>query len=409
MARAQVSTHWRDALTVYGTALLVGLTMVSFPASSTLLKETKGLSNAQYGFIFIPQIFTAIFGAIAGGSLARRVGLKKILGSTLIANALAQLSLFTAVMYFSDQYTFYLVLVATALFGLAFGLSAAPLNTYPQLIFPAKGETALVALHTVLGTGLAAGPFIVGWLLNLGWWSFYPISLVGVSILVVLFLPFCHLPDYAASLKNIDVKQTKNLKKSLNNWILWTFIIIVVMYAFAEGTFSNWAVVYLNENRGIPLTIASLALSAFWAMIAIGRLLVSVLLLKVSSQSIWMFLPVLMIAAFFMLPFATNGVAGILLFSLAGLACSAFFPLSVDLVTKQFPVHAALVSSIMMAALMTGVGIGSYTIGSLRSLLPMENLYQISAVYPALVLLFIAILKIKSIKYFWIKNTKQSI
>jgi hypothetical protein len=39
----------------------------------------------------------------------------------------------------------------------------------------------------------------------------------------------------------------------------------------------------------------------------------------------------------------------------------------------------------------------------------MENLYQISAVYPALVLLFIAILKIKSIKYFWIKNTKQSI
>jgi fucose permease len=338
MARAQVSTHWRDALTVYGTALLVGLTMVSFPASSTLLKETKGLSNAQYGFIFIPQIFTAIFGAIAGGSLARRVGLKKILGSTLIANALAQLSLFTAVMYFSDQYTFYLVLVATALFGLAFGLSAAPLNTYPQLIFPAKGETALVALHTVLGTGLAAGPFIVGWLLNLGWWSFYPISLVGVSILVVLFLPFCHLPDYAASLKNIDVKQTKNLKKSLNNWILWTFIIIVVMYAFAEGTFSNWAVVYLNENRGIPLTIASLALSAFWAMIAIGRLLVSVLLLKVSSQSIWMFLPVLMIAAFFMMPFATNGVAGILLFSLAGLACSAFFPLSVDLVTKQFPV-----------------------------------------------------------------------
>lgn len=398
MTREPASTHWLDALTVYGTALLVGLTMVSFPASSTLLKEIKGLSNAQYGFIFIPQIFTAIFGAITGGSLARHIGLKKILGSTLIANALAQLSLFTAVMYFSDQYTFYLVLLATALFGLAFGLSAAPLNTYPQLIFPAKGETALVALHTVLGTGLAAGPFIVGWLSNLGWWFIYPISLVGVSILVVLFLPFCHLPDYVASLKNIDVKHTKNLKTPLYNWILWFFLIIVVMYAFAEGTFSNWAVVYLNENRGIPLTTASLALSAFWAMIAIGRLLVSVLLIKVSSQSIWLFLPVLMIAAFFMMPFATNGLAGILLFSLAGLACSAFFPLSVDLVTKQFPVHAALVSSIMMAALMTGVGIGSYTIGSLRSLFPMENLYQISAVYPALVLLFITILKIKSKK-----------
>lgn len=140
-----------DILTVYGAALFIGLAMVSFPASSTLLKESKGLTDSQYGFIFIPQIFTTVFGAITGGGLARKIGLKKILGATLTANALSQIILFASVILLSGQFTFYAVLLATALFGLSFGLAAAPLNTYPGLIFPSKSETALVAVHTVLG------------------------------------------------------------------------------------------------------------------------------------------------------------------------------------------------------------------------------------------------------------------
>ncbi len=388
MNKTQSLTSWLDAITVYGAALFVGFAMVSFPASSTILKESKGLTDAQYGFIFIPQIFTAVFGAIAGGSLARKIGLKTILGGTLLANALSQMSLFVAVVFFTGSYTFYAVLIATALFGLAFGLSAAPLNTYPGLIFPTKGETALVAVHTVLGGGLAIAPFLLGALANMGLWAVFPGVLIGLSLLLALFLPFCQLPDYVESLKDLDVQQTVNLTSLFKNKVLWIFVIIVVLYAFAEGTFSNWAVVYLNDGQGIPLTTASLALSVFWAMIAIGRLAASILLLKVPSQVLWLILPVLMLLTFLMMPLATSGLVGILLFGLAGLVCSAFFPLSVDLVSKQFPASAAFVSSMMIAALMTGVGLGSFLIGSLRELAPLDKLYQISAVYPLLVLLF---------------------
>jgi hypothetical protein len=56
--------------TVYATAFLQGLAMVSFPASATLIKELKGFSDGQYGLIFIPQIITTIAGSLAVGGLA---------------------------------------------------------------------------------------------------------------------------------------------------------------------------------------------------------------------------------------------------------------------------------------------------------------------------------------------------
>jgi len=39
-------------LAVYGAALLQGLTLVSFPASSAVLRHLHGFSETQYGAIF---------------------------------------------------------------------------------------------------------------------------------------------------------------------------------------------------------------------------------------------------------------------------------------------------------------------------------------------------------------------
>jgi predicted MFS family arabinose efflux permease len=90
----------------------------------------------------------------------------------------------------------------------------------------------------------------------------------------------------------------------------------------------------------------------------------------------------LMISTFLLLPAVDSALAGIAIFALAGLSCSAFFPLSVGIVSKRFPSSSALVSSLMIASLMIGVGTGTFVIGRLRSNLPLEQLYQYSALYP---------------------------
>jgi fucose permease len=337
--------------------------------------------------IFIPQIATTIAGSLTGGALARRVGLPRILLTALIATGLSQIGLAVAVTIVDMPGSFFLVLGSTAMFGLAFGLGAAPLNTYPGMIFPNKSDTALVALHTLIGAGLATGPLLVGPLTTAGYWLAYPFLLLMGAATLSLLLFGARLPAYRPTAAGqTDNGKTKAVKP-LTQAVLWVFIAIAVLYAFAEGTFANWAIIYLNEERSIDLAQASFALAVFWAMLAAGRLLVSVLLLKINAAWIWLTLPLMMITTLLLLPLATTAASGIALFALAGLSCSAFFPLTVGLASKRFAEHQALVASLLIAALMVGVGLGSFVIGPLRQAFTIAELYRFSTLYPLAALL----------------------
>jgi len=81
---------------------------------------------------------------------------------------------------------------------------------------------------------------------------------------------------------------------------------------------------------------------------------------------------------------------GIGLFAFAGLACSSFFPLTIGIASARFAAHGPWVASMMIAALMVGVGLGSYAVGLLRHEFGMETLYRLSAMYPLLALLLAA-------------------
>jgi len=383
-----------SSVVVYLSALLTGLTMVSFAASSSYLKE-KGLSDGEYGFIFIPQLITAIIGSILGGSISRRAGLKNLMLIMLLLIGLSQLSFLVAVNYLTSGTLFYGTILSTSLFGLGFGFSAAPLNTYPGLLFPKTKESALVALHTILGGGLALGPLIVGTLINNNFWVGYP----GLIITIAVFLMIASKANNLPEMNKPSVGASENTEVSVaKHPVMILFAIVTIMYSFAEGTFANWAVVFLNEQKGIPLVSASGALSIFWASLAGGRLITSILLLRIPSKSIWLALPIFIGIVFLIMPLVNSAFTGILFFALAGLACSAFFPITMDLATKYFKSNAALASSIMTAALMFGVGVGSFLIGALRSLIDLDTLFRISALYPVVVLILAVFMSAKYLK-----------
>jgi predicted MFS family arabinose efflux permease len=373
--------------TVYLSGFLQGLTLVSFPASSTVLIQMHGFSAAQYGAIFLPQVAMAIVGAVAGGSLVKRIGLKHLLWIALLVNALSQLALAGSVVM-NPAVAFIVILLGTGCLGLGFGLSGAPLNSYPASFFPKRRDTALVALHTALGVGLASGPLMVGWFVMHGLWIGFPLLLVIISLLLLFATLTVHPPQDGAGKTEQQVETAQIHPIRLPGF--WIFAAIAILYAFAEGTFSNWSVIYLHEVKHLPEMTAALALSLFWAAMAGGRLLVSALVARIPAQRVWLLLPLLMISAFLALPYANTGLVGVGLFALAGLACSGFFPLTIGLSTTRYPHHVAWVSSMMIAALMVGVGLGSFIVGPLREWLPLEQLYQVSAVYPLAALVLAA-------------------
>lgn len=373
---------------LYLAGLAQGLALVSFPASSAVLKQMHGFSDTQYGAIFLPQVALAVIGALAGGTLAAHWGLKTLLGLALLVSALSQL-LLAATVVSPPQATYAVVLVATAALGLGFGLSGAPLNGLPPLFFPRRRDTALVALHTLLGLGLAAGPSLANAFIMAGHWVGFPLLLVGFAAFLAIAARIERFPvatpgstAMADSVPRASVLPPARDSHPVKVPGFWLLASICVLYAFAEGTFGNWAVLYLQDVKHLPETIAASALSAFWAAMVGGRLLVSVLVLRVASERIWLALPILMIVAFLLLPYANTPFLGIALFAFAGLACSAFFPLSIGLASRRFENHVPWVSSALIAALMVGVGVGSYVIGLLREAFPFERLYQISALYP---------------------------
>ncbi len=384
--------------TLYLSGMLQGLTLVSFPASSAILKQMHGFTDAQYGAIFLPQVAMAVVGALAGGALAERLGLKALLSITLGINGLSQ-CLLAATLGISPEAAFIIVLLGTASLGLGFGASGAPLNGIPPLLFPRHRGTAIVALHTFLGLGLAVGPLIASSFVMAGRWLGFPVLLAGIAGVLMFATLVVRVPHGESSgtpeeavtsrCDPMPVPQTlidHRPGHPVRAGSFWLFIGIAVLYAFAEGTFGNWAVLYLQDVKRLPESIAAAGLSVFWAAIVAGRLLTSALVLRIAQERIWITLPVLMIAAFLLLPLASTPLLGIALFALAGLACSAFFPLSIGIASERFRQHVPWVSSMLIAALMVGVGLGSYAIGLLRNVFAMERLYQISVVYPLLVL-----------------------
>ena len=65
-----------EKLTMYAAGLVQGITLVTFPAASTIFTSAAsyGLSAGQYGTMFVPQVVAAISASLAGARLAGWAG-----------------------------------------------------------------------------------------------------------------------------------------------------------------------------------------------------------------------------------------------------------------------------------------------------------------------------------------------
>lgn len=366
---------------VYASGAVQGVMMVSFAASSAVLRSRHGFTDTQYGSIFLPQVALAAAAAIGSGTLLRILDLRQVLALSFTAMALSQAALATS--HFLDPAAALVAVMAgTSLMGLGCGLSAPPLNTYPQLFFPARSESAVIAMHTAMGVGLAAGPLFVGVAAPRGLWLSFPLIGLAACVLLLAGTLWATLPRPTPA-----PTAGKAGPSSAGRSRFWLFAAIAFLYAVAEAGYSNWAVLYLREEKGLTLAAASLGLAAFWLALSVGRLLVGLLILRVPAPRVYRILPVVMAGASLLLPLADTPRRAALLFGLAGLGCSAFYPLTVGLASRRFPAHVAWVGAMAYAALVSGIGAGSFLTGMLRVRLSFVTIYRWSALCPLLALL----------------------
>lgn len=374
-----------EVFLVYLAGLAQGLALVTFPAASSIFTSPHGygLSASRYGLMFIPQVVLAILASSLGPALAQRWSLKHVLEAGLSANLLAMALLaFSALMQHLSGVAYGILLVATGSLGFGFGATVMALNTYAAQFFPRRADRAILALNALLGAGTALAPLFVAIFVGLGVWWILPV-IVAVALGALLFCTFrtplkASVGDAAAG--------TKGLKQLPQRF--WLYAAAVLLYGIAETLNGNWSGQYLTGERGVSAQGASYALTAFWAMVTIGRVLFAALSSKIPARWIYAGLPILLVAAFQVVSHADSQTSGIVAFGYAGLGCSAFFPLCISLSGQEFPRLAAAMSGGMVAFYQAGYGVAAFGVGPLRDFtgLSFQTIYSFGSLVAGAIL-----------------------
>jgi len=356
----------QETRVVYGAAVVQGIVLVTFPAASTIFTDPDeyDLSNTQYGLLFVPQVVTAIAASLLGATLARRFGTKRIYVAGLAAGLTSMALLVLSTFAESDTVVaFPLLLLATAFLGVGFGLTVPALNTLTAAFHPANVASAVLVLNALLGLGTVLAPVFVAIFDGLGiWWGLPVLSSALLALLVVASAPLplrtgeetVEAPAAAAPRRGIPTR-------------FWAYAAFAILYGVCETVNGNWSQLDMTSELGASTTAAALALTAFWGMVTVGRVLFAAVQRRLPPRTTYHVLPFVLAGAFVLIAILPDGRSGlgILAFGLAGLGCSALLPLTIGFGQEELAGISTAVAGGVIAFYQLGYGLAAFGVGPL--------------------------------------------
>jgi MFS family permease len=361
-----------ELITVYVAGLFQGLALVAFPAASSQLTGPSDydLSNSQYGLIFVPQVIMAIIGSLLLPELSRRFGLKRLLLAGIAADVASMTILVASVAVEGEAAAYPMLLVATAFLGLGFGVTLSCLSTFAGGFDPDRREVALTTLNVLLGLGTALSPLLVAFFTDVAEWWYLPL-VTGAGLLILLV---------AASAQPLVAEAAAQSRGRVRiPPVFWLFAAALVGYGICETLFGNWGTTLLREG-GTTATTANYALAAFWAAVTLGRLLISIAPKRIPSAAIYLALPWGIAGALLLVAALFDRTNGIVVFAVAGLACSGFFPMTVGYGETAFPELVTIAAGWLIAAYQLGYGIAAFGAGALERVVSLSVIFAFAAI-----------------------------
>jgi len=148
---------------------------------------------------------------------------------------------------------------------------------------------------------------------------------------------------------------------------VWVFAAFAVLYGFCETMNGNWSQLDMTSELHASATQASFALTAFWGMVTVGRVLFAMIARWFPPQRTYHVLPFLLAIMFVVIAVLPTGAqaVGILAFALAGFGCSALLPLTISFGEEQLLSMGASVAGAVIAFYQMGYGIAAFGTGPL--------------------------------------------
>ena len=347
--------------------LVQGIVLVTFPAASTIFTSPRfyGLSDSQYGAIFLPMVVLAIATSLLGARLAARITTKGVYLAGLGCGLAAMGLLLVSALFDSDRGVAYpLLLTGTAFVGAGFGLTVPVLNIYAAVFHPDREDSAVLVLNAMLGLGTVLAPVLVAIFVRLGiWWG---LAVLSAVLLAGLLAVSARLPLRAGTAAARDARPGQRRRRVPRRF--WVYAAFSICYGICETMYGNWSQLDMTRRVGASRAEASLALAAFWAMATLGRVVFAAIGRWVPERLTYRILPFVLVVALVLAGHLSRGdaVAGIAVFGLAGLGCSALVPLTISFGEQELTIMPAAVAGGIVAFYQLGFGIAAFGVGPLE-------------------------------------------
>jgi fucose permease len=253
-----------------------------------------------------------------------------------------------------------LLLAATACLGAGFGLTVPAINALTAAFHPGRVDASVLVLNALLGLGTTLAPVFVAIFVGLGFWQGLPIT--SSVLLLVLIAVSARLPLHAGAREQATSGRAVVIPR-----LFWVFAVFATLYGFCETMNGNWSQLDMTKGLHASATQASIALTAFWGMVTVGRVLFALIARWFPPNRTYHVLPFLLAVMFVVIAVLPSGnpAAGIAAFALAGFGCSALLPLTISFAQEQLAVMGAAVAGGVIAFYQLGYGIAAFGTGPL--------------------------------------------
>ncbi len=331
------------------TLLITGvyLLMLCFAVSVTMLGPLMPELIAQYGLrlsegglMVSARSIGGVLAIVLGGLLADRWNKGMFVAASFLIYVISLFFIATAPLYTVLLVMFFFLGASTHMVDVVNNALAADL-------YPERRGAILNILHTIFGVGALLGPLLTRLVMGQGvsWAAaFGALGVVCALVLVVFSVILWRHPLPPAADTSVDLPSPKALLTDVRMFLLCG---IMIMYVGHQIGIVTWLPMYMQDSLGASPDLASLALSALWMGIILGRFGCSRLPATVDP------LPII----------AYGGLAGgivltlgfvlqmplLLTFSvaLAGLFTGATIPLLVNAACEWFPRNTGTASSMI--------------------------------------------------------------
>ena len=338
-----------SCLTYLGVALPGSTLGMLWPSMRLSIHEPVG----ALGIILVAGVAASVASSTITGRILSRVPVGSLLaaGAALVAAALAAEAAAPAL---------WLIVIGSAVFSTGFGMINSSLNAYAAARF---GPRDINWMHASYGLGATLGPLLVTALIGSGSsWRLTLAALATVSAVIALILTAGRrrwappaggrgdrpprTPDEQATAVPLPRPRRRGVAAG---------VVFTAVETGVESAAGIWGYVFLTSGRGLPAAVAGAAVSAYWAMMFAGRVLLGPVAERAGASRVLAAAVAGIPAGAVLMTVPAPGFVAVAGMMLLGLAAAPVFPLlTLTTADRVGASGAAAVVSLQVAASAVG-------------------------------------------------------